>query len=265
MLNLIQADLYKLWKSTAIKVLLGITVLSSVLMTIMAYEIPKGNIDKSMTGVGFMFSDVNVMSILGAVIASILICGDFENKGIPDAIASGCSRSSIIVSKTIAFCCSIAIILLPYAITAIIALCTGSIFSMGSVSVGLLNVLTSASGNSFSAAHIWKLLAVILTLAVVYGAQLSLCIPLAFSLKKPVFVVAIYYAFTILSAQLSNLSSSSSVFKNISSCTPYGGNYSLTTLNTSSGGILKAIAVSLIFTLLMIAVTYSIFRKSEVK
>lgn len=264
MLNLIQADLYKLWKSTAIKVLLGITVLSSVLMTIMAYEIPKGNIDKNMTGVGFMFSDVNVMSILGAVIASILICGDFENKGIPDAIASGCSRSSIIVSKTIAFCCSIAIILLPYAITTVIALCTGSIFSMGSVSVGLLNVLTSAS-NSFSTAHIWKLLAVIFTLIIVYGAQLSLCIPLAFSLKKPVFVVAIYYAFTILSAQLSNLSSSSSVFKNISSCTPYGGNYSLTTLNTSSGDILKAIAVSIIFTFIMLAVTYSIFRKSEVK
>ncbi|GGH21238.1 hypothetical protein GCM10008013_19030 [Paenibacillus segetis] len=265
MLNLITADLFKLRKAMGIKIILSITTVSAVIMAVMAYLIPQGKIDASMTGIGFMFSDINMISILGAVIAGIFICGDFDNKTIHASISGGSSRGAIIVSKAIVFGGALTLILLPYVIVTGFALSIGSKFDMGSVGVGFLNLLTTEGSTTFSAPEIWKLLAVMLTLLIVYAAQLSICIPLAFVLKKPVLVVAIYYGFSILSAQLIRISESSPIFDTIFSCTPFGGNYAFTTLDTSAGDIIKAIAASLLFIIVMLAITYSAFRRTEVK
>lgn len=265
MYNLIWADLFKLRNSMAIKILFGITTVSSIIMVVMAYLIPRGKIDSSMTGIGFMFSDINMISILGAVIAGIFICGDFENKTIHDAIANGCSRGSIVVSKAVVFCFALVLILIPYAIVTVIALSTGFELSMGSVAVGFLNIITSKASTAFSTTEIWKLLAVMFTLMIVYMAQLSVCLPLALVLKKPVLVVAIYYGFSILSGQLMGLRGSSRLFDRIFDSTPYGGNHAFLTLDTGTGDIFKTILVSLIFMILMISVTYFAFRKSEIK
>jgi len=265
MLNLIQADIYKLRKSAPIKVLFSITAISSIVVAIMAYLIPQGKIDANLTGLGFMFSDINVISILGAVMAAVLICGDFDSRTFHDAVASGSSRASIIIGKTTVFCFSILCILTPYIVTTGVVLGTGSKFSMGSVAVGFLNLMTTEVGKALTAAEIWKLAAIILTLSLIYIAQVSICIPLAFTLKKPVLVVAIYYGFSILTAQLTKLSDSSKLFDRIFSCTPYGGNYTFLTLTSGTGEIVRALAVSLIFIIIMLVVTYSTFRRSEIK
>lgn len=265
MFNLIWADLFKLRKSFAIKVLFGITMLSAVAMTIIAYLIPRGKLEVGMTGIGFMFSDVNIISILGAVIAGVFICGDFDNKIIHDAIANGSSRSAVIVSKAVVFYCAIAFMLLPYVIITGYALSTGNEFSMGTIAVGLLHILTIDSGISITALEIWKLLFVILTLMFVYMAQLSVCVPLAFTLKRPVFVVAIYYGFTILCAQLLGLRDSSRLLDRILALTPFGGNYTFMSMETVTGDIIKSFFVSLVFMFIMLTVTYIVFRRSEIK
>ncbi|MNM89112.1 ABC-2 family transporter protein [compost metagenome] len=249
----------------AFKILFGITTVSAVLMAMMAYWIPQGKIEPSMTGIGFMFSDVNMISILGAVIAGIFICGDFDTKTIHDAITTGHSRGTVIVSKAIVLGSALAFILLPYAIVTGIALGTGFEFNMGSVAVGYLHLLTSEAGTVFSVSEIWKLLAIMLTLIIVYVAQLSICVPLAMVLKKPVLVVAIYYGLSILTAQLIGIANSSRVFDLIFSCTPYGGNYTFLTLDAVAGDFLKAIGVSLAFIIVILAVTFALFRKSEIK
>lgn len=265
MLNLIRADLFKMRKSMAIKILFGITSVSAVVMAVMAYLIPQGKINDSYTGIGFLLSDINMISILGAVMAGVFICGDFENKTIHDAVANGFGRGSVIVSKAITFFCGIVFILFPYVIVTGIALSTGATFSMGSMAVGLLNVLTSEAGTAFSAAQVWKLLAVMLTLMIVYAAQLSICVPLALVLKKPVLVLALYYGLTILCAQLVGLRGSSSAFDHIFAWTPYGGNYTFISLDTGAGDFFKAILVSLLFIAFMLVITYFAFRKSELK
>lgn len=265
MYNLILADLFKLRKSMAIKILFAITTVSAVAMVVMAYLIPQGKIDASMTDMGFIFSDVSMMGILGAVMAGVIICGDFDNKTIHDAIASGCSRGTVIVSKAMVLCCAIALILLPYAIATGIALSTGYKFSMGSVALGFLNLLTSEAGTAFSASKILKLIIVMLTLLMVYMAQLSICVPLAFVIKKPVFLVAINYGISILSGQLLGLRGNSTLFDGIFACTPFGGKYSFVTLDTAAGYIFQTISVSLIFMIVMLAITYCAFRKSEIK
>ncbi|SEW35772.1 ABC transporter permease [[Clostridium] fimetarium] len=265
MLNLIQADLFKMRKSPVIKILFGITTLCAIVMTIMAYLIPQGVIGDKYTGIGFLFSDLNVISILGAVLAGILICGDFENKTIHEAVTSGCNRGAIIVSKAVVFFSALAFILIPYAIITGIALGTGAKFDMGAVSAGFLNILSKDSGIALSASGILKILAAMLTLMLVYMAQLSLCVPLAFVLKKPVLVVVNYYGLSIGSGQLAILSSSSPVLKNILSWTPFGGNYSFLTMNSGPGDLLKAIVVCFICIIIMIVIAFSLFRKSEIK
>ena len=265
MYNLIRADFFKLRKSTAIKIIFGITTICAITMTVIAYLISQGKIDASMTGIGFLFSDINVMSILGAVIAGIIICGDFENKTIHDAIACGCSRSAIIISKAIVFFCAIAFALLPYVVVTGIGISTGSEFSMGSIALGFLNMLTRDAGTVISLSEICKMLVVMITLTIVYMAQLSICLPIALVLKKPVFVVAIFYGLSILSGQLMGLAARYPVFDRVFTCMPFGGNYSYLTLDSGAGDIFKAIAVSLIFIIVMIAVTYCGFRKQEIK
>ncbi|MGG4396942.1 ABC transporter permease [Paenibacillus thiaminolyticus] len=260
-----QADVYKLTKSTAIKCILAITTVSAVIMTIIAYLVPQGKVEANLTGLGFMFSDVNLVSILGAVIAGLLICSDFDNKIIHDAIATGNGRGAIITSKAIVYGCALVIILLPYAIVTGIALSTGSTFNMGSIAVGYLNLLTSNGSTPYAASDIWRLASVLFTLMIVYVEQLSICVPLALLLKKPVLVVAVYYGFSILITQLARLSASYEVFDRIFSLTPYGGNYTMVTLNTGTDDMVKAIIVSFIFIIGMVAVAYGTFRKAEIK
>ncbi|KNY25961.1 ABC transporter permease [Pseudobacteroides cellulosolvens] len=261
MYNLIYADLYKMFKSSIVKVLFGITLSCAVAMAVIAYLISQGKIDPGMSGIGFMFSDINIISILGAVIISITICGDFDNKIIHDAVASGCSRISIVVSKAIAAFCAIVFILLPYAIITFIALNTGLKFSIGSIGLGFLNIVTQESGISFNMQEAFKLLTVMLTLFIVYIAQLSLCVPMAFLFKKSVVVVAVYYGLTIFCPQLARIE----MLKIIFSCTPYLGDYTLLTTNTATEDIIKAILVSMVFIIAMLTVTWSVFRKSEIK
>ncbi|ADL50192.1 ABC transporter permease [Clostridium cellulovorans] len=265
MYNLILADLFKIRKSMTIKVIFAITTISAVAMVMMAYLIQQGSISTSMAGIGFMFSDINVMSILGAVMAGVFICGDFDNKIIHESIANGNSRGTVIVVKIITFLCSIVVILIPYIVATVIAFGTGYKFSMGSVSIGFLNLLTVETGKVLSAVEMWKLLVVMLTLLLVYLAQMSLCIPLALALKKPVFVVAIYYGATILFAQLVGVKNFSLVIYNIFSCTPYGGKHSMVVLNTGTGEIFKTISISLLFISTMFFISYFTFRKSEIK
>lgn len=264
MFNLIQADLFKLRKTAAIKVLFLITTLSSLIMAVIAYSMAQGTFD-GMNGIGFMFSDINVISILGGVMAGIFISGDFESKIIHGAVSSGNSRGAVIISKAVAFFCSIIVILIPYVIVTIVALNIGSKFNMGNVALGFLNVMTIDYGTVFSSSEGLKLLGVIITLIIVYVAQVSICVPIALTTKKPVLVVGIYYGATILTAQLSALSEKNSAIKNILSFTPYGGDYTLINLNTGTGDMLKAIIISIVFIVLMLGVTYSLFRKAEIK
>lgn len=266
MYNLIKADLFKLRKSLGIKILFGITTLCAITAAIMSYMIQQGSISVTSTnGIVFMFSDVNIMSILGAVVAGILICSDFDNRTIHEAIADGCSRGQIIGSKAVSFCCAIMFILLPYVIVISIGLITGYKFSMGSVAAGFMNILTTDGGKIFSASEIFKIAIIMLTLMIVYVGQLSVCIPFAIVFKKPVIVVAVYYGLTILFTSLAGLRSSSEIVKKIFNYTPYGNRYILMTVHTGAGDILKPVFVSLIFSVLMLAVTYMGFRKSEIK
>lgn len=265
MYNLIKADLFKLRKSIAIKVIFLIAMLSSVIMVIMAYMGQQGKLSTNGINIGFMFSDANMMAILGGTIAAVFICGDFDNRTIHEAIVDGNSRGKVVISKAIMICLGGFIILLPYIIITGIAISTGYKFSMGPVSIGFLKLITTEGGKAISSSQEWKILFIILVLTISHIAQLSVCIPLAIGLKKPAIVVPVYYGGSVLLGKIGGLETSSKIFKNISECTPFSGKYSFMTLNAENSDIVKGIVFSLIFIIVMTAITCFAFRKSEIK
>jgi ABC-2 type transport system permease protein len=265
MYNLIRADLFKLRRSMTIKILLLLTTGCSVAMALISYQIAHGNLGISMSGVNFLFSDINTISILGAVLAGVLICGDFDNKLIHDAIAGGSGRVAVIVSKAVTLFCAVVAILLPYAIVTGIALGTGSKFEVRIDMSGFMHIMSMNIGSTLSVSSVCKILAEMLTLIIVYVGQLSICVPLAIALKKPVLVVPIYYGISIACGQLQVAGSNNSVINRIFSLTPFKGKYFFLSLGTPSGDIVKAIVVSLLFTIVMLVVAYGVFRKSEVR
>lgn len=265
MYNLIKADLFKLRKSMAIKIIFAIAAIGALTMVIMAYLIQKGKLNTGTTGIGFMFSDANMVAILGAVLAGIFICGDFDNRTIHEAIVNGNSRCKVVISKSIVFFISCLVILFPYFIVTGIAIKTGYKFNMGGISVGFLNLITTEGGKAISSSQGLKILSIMFGMIFIYIAQLSVCIPFAIGLKKPVIVVAIFYGITILSPQLAKLEASYKAFKNIIECTPYGNKYFFMTLNTGAGDIVKAFIVSLICIIIMLAITCFAFKRAEIK
>lgn len=265
MFNLIHADLYKIRKSCVLKILLPITIISAAVMTVMAYLIPLGKIDKSLAGVGFLFSDANAISILGAVAAGVFICGDFENRMMHDAIASGSGRLAIVINKMIVFICTVALLLLPYAAAAGIAMGTGKKFGMQSVAIGFLHLVTVEAGKSFTGAELARLAVIMLCLILIYAAQLSICIPLAFAFQKPVAIVAVYYALNILLPQITANQNSGSALNQFLSFTPFGQKYCFLTLNTEACVLFRAAAVSVMFLAVMVFITYCVFKKAEIK
>lgn len=262
---MIRADLYKMFKSSAIKILFGLTSVCAVILIIMAYQIQQGNMEQDLSGVGFLFSDINMTSILGAVLAGIFICSDFDNKTIHNAVTYGCRRVNIILSKTVTFITGVTFIVLPYAVVAGIALGSGNKFGMGKVGIGFLHLITTEAGNTFEVNDILKLILIAITIILVYAAQVSLCVPLAVAIKKPVLVVAIYYGFTILCAQMTGLAAKSEVLKAIFEAVPYDGSYTNITLSSDMKDIIQAIIISTIFLAAMTVISYLTFRKSELK
>lgn len=265
MLNMIYADIYKMFKSVTIKMVFAITVLTAVLMAVMGKGIAEGRLSADLGGVAFLFSDVNIISILGGVIAGIFICGDFENKTIHEAIACGCSRGKVIISKAAAFFCGIVILLLPYAAVTGIALSLGGSYNPGKNTLGFFYLLANGSGTALKGSDLPKLIIVMITLIIILAAQLSVCIPLAVLLKKPVLIVGIYYGISILSAQLLVLARNHELFDKVYSLTPFGGKHLFLTLTSGWGYVGQSLAVSLFFIFLMIGITAGIFRKAEIK
>lgn len=265
MLNLYLADLYKMRKSTAMKILLGIAVICAVAVVVMAYLIANGKIGRNLSGINFLFSDASMVSLLGAVIAGVLICGDFDNRSIHEAITNGNSRAAVVISKAASFSTALLAIILPYAIAIGIALGTGFKFNIGASSMGFMHLLQVEAGKSLAVSDIGSLLTVMLTLAIVYIGQLSVCVLFAILIRKPVVVIALSYVLSILSGQLQLLKGNSKVFDWIFACTPFGSNYGFVNLNSSSGDVIKAVVVSVLFTTVMLIIAYITFRRSEIK
>lgn len=264
MVNLIRADLYKLGRSSVFRFLLAMTILCASAMALIAYLISQGNVDASISGFGFLFSDMNVLSILGAVLAGTYICGDFENKTIHQTVAGGGGRGTVVAAKMVVFALALGALIMPYALISGVLSAGGGEYSMGStVPLGFLNVLVSGAGPD--GAGVLKLAAIHIALMLMYVAQLSLCLPLAMWLRRSVHVVGLYYGISVGMGQALSLSAKWPVAERVLGWTPFGREQVFMTLDASGADVFRSLIACMVFTVLMVALAYAGFKKAEIK
>lgn len=254
MYNLVISNVYKGFKSRTFRLLFVVSVVCATLTMFMANKIATGNIDTSVANIMFLFSDASMLALLGAILATTLIGAEFETKFLHHAIVARFSRLQIVIGKAITYWLFFIILMSPYIVLNIIAVLFDWSVNIGIPTLGFLYLY----GQEESTATKLTLIAV---LALVYIAQLSFTILLAFLFKRAMLVIPIFYTLSALSGQVSANADVLKVANDVLGFTPFGGE--IIALTTDSVG--QAVFVSLLFMVIIVVLTFIAFRKAEVK
>lgn len=73
MRDLIKADIYKMTKSSFIKIVFGLSVLSAGLMLLFVHLAATGDMGIQNTGIRSLFADSQIFTLLGCAIIDLLI------------------------------------------------------------------------------------------------------------------------------------------------------------------------------------------------
>lgn len=263
MLNLIRADLFKIRKMKAVKISFLITCICSIAFVIISNLMAQGKFDTSLSSQVAGLSDIVILSIICPFLAGAYICGDFDNKTIHDAISFGCSRGKLIASKAIVYSLVSGFMMLPYAVVTLIAYCTGKDFKAFTAST-YLDILASGS-KEITGSAMGKILAVIVTMMMVYIAKLSICVLVSFVLQRSALVVCIGFSVLLLSDLLIVLGKNVKPIGDILSFTPLSMGYRVISMDAGANVLAKAVVVSIVYIMVMLVITNCIFKRKEIR
>lgn len=264
MLNLFRADLYKFKKSKGFKFYILVSFLCVTLLAVILHNVATGNIGNEILGSVSLLVDAMMVSLLASLMIGSYICGDFQSKTIHSEV--GCTtRGKVILVKSFSSMFVTALITLPYAIVAVFCYVSKIEFTQfNGIPSLFIHILSNSQGVDVTAGNVVKSIILVLVGVLIYAARLSICIPVAFKVRKSVVVMAIglvaAFGFDMLTQALTDIPVIGTIFDN----TPYAVIYDLN-MNVATGTILRAVIDSVIFIVVMIGLTYTMFRKSEIK
>jgi ABC-2 type transport system permease protein len=263
MINLIRADLFKLWRGKAVKISFLLICVSATAFTIISRLMAQGKFDTTLSNQVAGLSDIVMLSIICPFLAGAFICGDFENKTVHDAISFGSGRGKLIVSKAIVYFLVSGLMMLPYAVATLIGYGTGKEFKAFTAST-YLDILARES-KDMTGSMIMKIVAVILCVMIVYIAKLSICVLVAFILQRSALVVCIGFAALLLSDLLIVVGEKIKPLGDLLSFTPLAMGYRVISMDVGAGVLVKSVIVSVIYIVIMLAITIRIFKRKEIK
>lgn len=265
MLNIFRADMFMLKKSKGFKLAVVISLLCVSSLGAVLHFVQTGKIGKDVLSSISILFDAMMVSMLASLMIGSYICGDFQSKTVHSEV--GCaSRGKVIIVKFFTCMFITTLITLPYAIVSVICFASKTEFAqLNGVPSLFTSIMSNTSNVDVTSSSITKSAVLSLVGVLIYAARLSICIPLAFKVRKSVIVMAcgIAAAFgidTLLVKASDKVPILGTIFKN----TPYAIMYDLN-LTTSTGTIIKATISSIIFIAVMIALTYAMFKRSEIK
>ncbi|GAB2575449.1 hypothetical protein [Gracilibacillus alcaliphilus] len=262
MINIWKADTFKLYKSTSPWVFIILSLVSTVIFVSCSHLVAAGELSiETATGALSLFSETQMMALLGSMAIGICISTDFENKIIENAISGGHSRHMIIINKIITFLLLITLLYLPYILSILILTFTDIEFS-SFLPTPVLTILSASTQTEISAGLIGKLLLLSVLSLVIFISQLMVGIFYMFLFKKSVLVIAATYLTILILGPISSLNDA---VHSVMAYTPYGIDLSQLTLDISSTFVGESLLISGCFILLLYLLTYAIFRKAEVK
>lgn len=262
--NLIKADVYKIRKSTALKVSFLISLMSISLLAVVLYNVSHGNIGTEAMGTLSILADAMMVSLLSSLVIGLIVCGDFKSKNIHSEITLG-GRGTIVLTKTITSMLITAIMICPYAAFAVIAFSSNIDFApLEGIPSMFINIMTNEAGVAIDGSAIGKSILLCLIGILVYIARLSICVPVAFIVRSPVAVMAVGIVSAFGFDNMVSAVDDVPVLGDLVAYTPYAIIYDLN-MDVGVTTMIKAILWSIVFIFLMALLTYTFFRKSEIK
>lgn len=261
MINVIRADLYKVFRGCAIWICVAISTTSALVITVFSHLFYTGAAHLSSGGMVSILTDASILSQLACVMSGLLLCGDFENKSVAACIAAGHGRLSIVVGKSIAYFIVCFVPMLSYFFVALGAFFTKAGFIGDFVASPFLGILVSAN-RSFTTQFAAKYLAAFLVTAIIYVGQFSICVLFAFMIKKTAVVIGVSYFLSMFIGMTSGSVDKSCGFGKALSYLPF---YQSVSINSTAGEFARAAALCIGFIAGILILTWLIFRKSDVK
>lgn len=265
MMNIFRADMFMLRKSKGFKLAVLVSLLCVSALGMVLHFVQTGKIGKDILNSISILFDAMMVSMLASLMIGSYICGDFHSKTIHSEV--GCaSRGKVIIVKFFTCMFITALITLPYAIVSVICFASKAGFAqLNGIPSLFTGIMSNTSGADVTASSVAKGLALSFVGMLIYAARLSICIPLAFKVRRSVIVMAcgIAAAFgldMLIVKAADKVPVLGTLFKN----TPYAIMYDLD-MGAGAGTIIKAVISSVVFIGVMIMLTYAMFRRSEIK
>lgn len=259
MINLIHAELYQLRKSFLLKVCYLVVIACSIVYAVLAHQVAMG--DTSMVGNAGGVSDIFILSVIGPMLAGIIVCNDFESKNLHDAITRG--RKAIVGSKIVVFTLLMMLMVMPYAVTALIGFVSKGEFSSDMFISTYINIISNSGNYDVNAAGTGKVICILLVSLLCYASRMSFCIPLAFKVRKSVIVTVVGVIFGFLIDLILSGAGKITGVDRITDLLPF--THTFLSMDMTWGEIGKVAVVSIVFIILMGALTYRMFKRAEIK
>lgn len=265
MINMIKADIYRMSKLHVVKLCMLVSVISALVMGFVLRGVYKETISLDTSSAFALVSDTMIIMVLGAIITGTLVCGSFDSKNIHDEIACGNGRLSIIISKMLSLTLFVILLTLPYALIAVIGFASKAGFGVYvGVPSSFFNILSNVQGVPVNNDNILKSIVLSIIIVFTYVAKMSICIPIAFKVRKAIPVIAIGFLSTFFFDILSALTKNQGGMSSLLNYLPFTLVYKLT-LDCSTQVMVTSVICSALFIAAMLLDTYFSFRKSEIK
>lgn len=261
MKNLLAATLYRVIKSTGIRMVFAITTVVAALYYICGHMVANGTIGLENAGAVTGLGDAMILWIFGPLFTAMVIGADFENKTIHGAIRYG--RGKVIVNSVLVCVTGVAVLALPYILGSVVCLACG--INMQGAEITAVSACMDSAVRYNDTYGAGKLLAVFTAFLCVTVAQISICVPVAVKVKKPVIVTAFGFFFGMITAMISAMAANIEALQVIYKLTPYAYGPSEVNLDASGRDLILSVIVSIIFTGLMGLISWLLFRKAEIK
>ena len=268
MTNLMKADSYRIKRTKSVYILFMIMTVCAVLATFLSYQMEHAPMSKKFVQQVAGLADMMTMVVVGPFIAGMLICSDFQTKTIHDSILYTNGRRSVVFSKILTYSKLVFLMLLPYAVCTLTGFVSRAKFSSTyshAIDSVFFSILANETQTEVSMASVVKLIAILVTILLVYAARMSINMILVYTIRKPVIVVGLGIAIQLALSLIGPLSITSELAQSLFGWTPFASYSTVLTLDAQWGKIISTAGVSLAFMGLVNAITGGIFSHSDIK
>ena len=260
MINQLRGDLYAIRHSGPVLLCLAVSVVAAALYTVLQHSLAAGDLGPEAASGVQVLSDALMVSLMGPLLFGALVAQPFETRSVHNSLlASG--RGAFVGAKTLLTAAAVTALSLPYGIAVLIGLATEEEFAPA-IPTAFSQLL--AAGGGVDGGRVGEVLAITVTMAVLTTAKLSVCLPLAFRLQRPLVVMAVGFVWGFLADLIGSTAADVEGLDALVRLTPFAREH-VPTPESAGGDLAITLVVSLVFIALMGLLAWLLFRRADVK